>query len=136
MNTQQMTVYICEHCKRKMFNKGAMTLHERRCKENPNNKHQCFKYCKFLQKGVNEDGETTFECIKVDSGFFGSDLYSYKLERLKANASRMVGKFGMPLQCDVYETDHYLHDLDEGEIITPKYSKEEVDYFFDICDNL
>jgi hypothetical protein len=116
-----------------MFNKGAMTLHERQCKENPNNKHQCFKYCKFLEKGVNEDGETTFECIKIGSGFFGSDLYSYKLERLKVNVSRMVGKFRMPLQCDVYESDHYQNEITEYDRMIPdKLSEAELEYYFDI----
>ncbi len=50
MRKTKETVYRCEYCNKAMVSAGFMKLHERMCKENPKNKHQCFKYCGNLVK--------------------------------------------------------------------------------------
>jgi hypothetical protein len=34
-------IYRCDHCSKRSWNKGAMTIHERNCISNPNNKPLC-----------------------------------------------------------------------------------------------
>ena len=105
-------VYRCDFCNRAMVSKGFMVLHERMCKRNSNNQHQCFKYCQFLTKdevikhyaedGEQYDiiGECSFYCeAKPDS----EGMYSYKLERYKKNKHRIKSLIRMPLKCDLYK---------------------------------
>lgn len=47
MKTYVRTVYHCEHCNKISLNKGAMTLHEDKCKRNPVNRSYCIG-CKHL----------------------------------------------------------------------------------------
>lgn len=47
MKTDVRTVYHCEHCNKISLNKGAMTLHEDKCKRNPVNRPYCIG-CKHL----------------------------------------------------------------------------------------
>ena len=99
-------IFRCEFCNKPMFNKGAMILHERMCKKNPKNRHECFKYCRHLEKKSeqieDEDGDV------IGGGY---SLYSYKLERFKANKKRMINKERMPLKCKDYEIEDG-HDKD------------------------
>lgn len=47
MKTDVRTVYHCEHCNKISLNKGAMTLHDDKCKRNPVNRSYCIG-CKHL----------------------------------------------------------------------------------------
>lgn len=47
MKTDVRTVYHCEHCNKISLSKGAMTLHEDKCKFNPLNRSYCIG-CKHL----------------------------------------------------------------------------------------
>lgn len=107
MKIQQETIFRCEFCDKPMFSKGAMSLHERQCKNNPKNKHKCFEYCIHLEKEHEEirdeygevySGGYSFHCKKLDK-----PLYSYKIERFKTNEKRKEGKERMPAECDSYE---------------------------------
>lgn len=111
MKQTKETVYRCDHCNRAMVSKGFMTTHERICKRNPNNRHKCFEYCNHLQKteikGWDERWEqernfTEFRCAKQPNIL----LYSYKLERYKSKASRLIGMVRMPLKCDLFDNIH------------------------------
>lgn len=107
-------VFRCDHCNRAIVSKGAMTLHERVCKQNPNNWHKCFKYCKHLCKSVENVGgyyeeqpQVKFTCSAKNN----LEMYSYKLERISRNKSRIENLTRMPLQCDLYEPqDTYTPD--------------------------
>lgn len=48
MKTDVRTVYHCEHCNKISLNKGAMTLHEDKCKRNPVNRSYCIG-CKDIE---------------------------------------------------------------------------------------
>jgi len=89
MKTITGKYYQCEHCGRKMFGAGALSRHEKYCKDNPNNAHICFDFCKHLEKSSEpyhsyvSGGEiygggrrTVFTC-KVT----GKKMYSYHREK-------------------------------------------------------
>lgn len=117
MKTELKKVYYCEHCNRHMISKGAMTTHERMCRKNPDNQHQCFKFCKHLGKDVDkETGEILFHC-----GVIGQDLYSYKLERYHRNSIRIPELTRMPLECDKYECMNG-HDFDGHDLADNEYA--------------
>ena len=113
MKIQQETVYICEHCNRKMFGKGAMSRHEKYCKENPNNKHRCFEFCKHLKMEVfvnSDDYENYEKLTDMTCMVTGKLMYSYKFEK---NTSKPVdalnGLERMPLTCESHEyKDDYI----------------------------
>ncbi len=116
MKTTQETVYRCEFCNRAMFGAGAMSLHEKRCKKNPKNKHKCFEYCahlvrSFNQTDFNEDEflHTEFTCAKT-----GKNLWSYKAERFSSFDRFKPGRERMPAGCDLYELhpEHYDYTPD------------------------
>uniref|UniRef100_A0A6M3Y5D9 C2H2-type domain-containing protein n=1 Tax=viral metagenome TaxID=1070528 RepID=A0A6M3Y5D9_9ZZZZ len=104
-------VYRCDFCNRAIVSAGSMKLHERMCKKNPQNQHQCFKYCENLVKeqfDINdEDGhkcsasEISFTCKKRPN----IGLYSYKLERYKSKQKRLENMERMPLECELYKAE-------------------------------
>jgi hypothetical protein len=108
MKTIQETIYQCDHCGRKMFNKGAMSWHEKWCKENPNNKHKCFDFCIYLEmnKIYNKDeyGNNIFVRTDMLCKRRKTFMYSFKLEK---NRTRPVEAFNglerMPLECELFK---------------------------------
>lgn len=71
-----VTVYYCDHCKKKMLRKGAMEHHEKWCPKNPENIKAC-QYCKHLEEtkvivywdgydGPHESLRKGFRCAKLD----------------------------------------------------------------------
>jgi len=113
MKIIQTTVYVCEHCGRKMFGKGAMSRHEKYCKHNPSNKHKCFDFCKHLQKLDNYEhddfgnlrGGCEMICLLSDK-----KMYSYKFEKnYNKPATALNGLERMPLSCELHEyKDDYI----------------------------
>ena len=61
MKTDVRTVYHCEHCNKISLNKGAMTLHEDKCKRNPVNRSNCIG-CKHLTVEDIEYNDKPDEC--------------------------------------------------------------------------
>ncbi len=117
MKIEQKTVYICEHCNRKMLGKGAMSRHEKFCNLAPNNLHKCFQYCKHLKKTEFIDNsyngtfkKTTMLCEKRNV-----KMYSYKFEKntnKPINALKFLER--MPLECNLYEdmrTYKFFHEV-------------------------
>lgn len=104
MKTLQETIYRCDHCNRPMFGKGAMSRHEKYCKENPNNDHKCFDFCKHLKRTVfidsddyeNYEKRTDMECVKLKKF-----MYSYKFEKnYNKPVNALDGLERMPLECE------------------------------------
>lgn len=105
---ENVTLYSCEHCKRKMQRKHAMILHEQHCGKNPKNWSAC-SGCAFMKEGQTEvyyqdhDGESksyakTFHCEK-----FNKDLYPYKVVRkglLEKYPESFYGMEQMPTTCE------------------------------------
>jgi hypothetical protein len=116
MKTINDKYYRCDHCNRAIVSKGSMVVHEKNCKENPNNKHMCFQWCKNLIRTVDqvnynaEDNsyngkEISFKCLVTKK-----EMYSYKLERFKSNKGRIKGLERMPLECQYYK---YAYDIED-----------------------
>lgn len=61
MKTDVRTVYHCAHCNKISLNKGAMTLHEDKCKRNPVNRSYCIG-CKHLTVEDIEYNDKPDEC--------------------------------------------------------------------------
>ena len=95
---KKVTAYKCEHCPKCSTNPSALFQHERKCKYNPNNKHQCFEFCKHLKLRVDSDSmQKYFTCDAT-----GNKMFSYKAEHRGLN---LEGIERMPLKCDLYELD-------------------------------
>jgi len=81
---ENVTVYKCEHCGKKLFRKYAMANHEAKCNSNPINIPACYG-CQFL-----EQIETTYEKM---CNSFGEDYgvrFDSHSETVKTNGFRCV----------------------------------------------
>ena len=92
---QNITVYVCDFCKKKSFRKHSMVKHEEFCSSNPKNFKAC-SGCTYLKEieilyyvpRYDNDGDIYdeerktkgFECTKLDK-----TLYPLKVEKLKLN---------------------------------------------------
>jgi len=82
-------LYVCEHCGRKMFRKHSMINHEEKCDKNPKNIKACFGCIHlqtkmvFYEYGRSYDGDYLekesgcFKCVKLNKL-----MYSWKAEKL------------------------------------------------------
>lgn len=71
--TENVNVYKCDYCNRKMFVKPAMGKHESRCMSNPINKRPCLEGCLNLEvvKISYDDGDDYYgEPLQRDSKAF------------------------------------------------------------------
>jgi len=116
-----VTLYICEHCGKKMFRKYAMEQHEKWCSLNPENRRAC-EGCEHLQETTIEvsyghyDGSVTyhnakaFRCTKLDKL-----LYPLKVEQrglLEKYPETFEDQQPMPKTCE-YKTNtaDYYNDV-------------------------
>lgn len=76
---ENVTMYQCEHCKRKMVRKGDMTRHEKNCKKNPLNEDACIG-CKFCEKE-----EVIYPSIYQDDWGYSPEVKSYAFKCTKFN---------------------------------------------------
>lgn len=115
---ENVTVYQCDHCKRKMFVKSAMERHEKWCGNNPNNFKAC-SGCKFIEETTIEwdydafDGYGTakskaFRCTKLDKM-----LYPLKVEKKglpEKYPETFDGQDPMPKECEHFSSELYMFD--------------------------
>lgn len=116
---ENVTLFICEFCRKAYQKKHFCTQHEQFCHKNPNNNHACFG-CGYLEKTTKQIFErqayngddiyrdiTTFHCNKLDK-----IVYSYAAEKIRLpgggchedvdNGERM------PLECIDFKSE--FHD--------------------------
>jgi hypothetical protein len=109
---ENITLYKCGFCKKKMQRKHAMIKHEEHCSKNPKNWSAC-SGCVFMKEGETEvyyqnnySGEMeesskrckTFHCEK-----FNKDLYPYKVVKkglLGKYPESFEGMEQMPTTCE------------------------------------
>lgn len=113
MKQQERTVFICDHCNRKMFVKNACLKHEDVCSRNPVNFIKC-SGCDFLEEykkeyTSNEDSDYPYErtskafwCKKLGVGLYPPKA-KYLAEKYPENFKDEVV---MPSECE-----HYLFSL-------------------------
>ena len=105
---ESVSVYICDHCKKRYFKKSVCEKHEDVCYSNPKNFRACSgcDYLHQIEKTVYYDtgyGEASrkfkaFECSK-----FNKVLYPYKVERMGLTdkyPESFEGQEPMPKHCD------------------------------------
>lgn len=124
MKAKDVTVYICDHCKKKLFRKHAMVNHELLCDKNPINKKACFG-CIYLdteeievQTGSDYDGEPNyrtsgcFNCKKLEKL-----MYSWNAEKRglpNAYPEDFEEQKNMPNECrhfSSYDNERYSEQL-------------------------
>lgn len=105
---ENVTIYQCDFCNRKMFRKHSMEKHEKWCDHNPQNFRACGS-CQFLDetvvyysydKGLGEVNKKTngFRCSKLNK-----DIYPFKAEKLdlpNKYPETFDGQEPMPKSCD------------------------------------
>lgn len=107
---ENITLYICQHCKKRMLRKAAMEKHEPACYSNPENFRACTGclYLDEIEATVYFDtynGEGTrkfksFKCSKLDK-----IMYPYKVEK-KGLLDKFPESFEdqepMPKSCELH----------------------------------
>jgi hypothetical protein len=105
---ENVTVYSCDFCVKKLFRKHAMIKHEKFCESNPINKNACSD-CRFLKEdrvevGTNGDQEVYrkgFLCAKKNI-----NIYPIKVEKLglpERYPDTFEDQEPMPKDCDFHE---------------------------------
>jgi len=111
--TENITVYQCEFCKKKLYRKHAMLKHEDLCNNNPKNFKACMD-CKFLEKiqidahwivGNPEYVENSkqvdvFKCNKLDKLMFP---FSIERRKLHERFDTYSDQEPMPVNCESKE---------------------------------
>jgi len=109
--TNNVTVYKCEHCNKKMFRKHAMIRHEKLCRSNPDNYRICFECSNLtgVRYPVIVDTEFVdkelvmfkgFKCTKLDCM-----LYTYKAEKMEIHKKYDNFKNQKPMlkECEYFQ---------------------------------
>ena len=112
-----VTLFICEHCRKKYQSKKAAELHESFCTKNPNNFSAC-SGCMHLEERTKEiyrsgyhDGYSvenitnskSFFCTKKEVG-----VYPLKVKRLglpEKYPEDFDGEILMPTACELFNSD-------------------------------
>jgi len=117
-----ITVYKCDHCSKKLFRKHAMEAHELSCSKNPKNIRACFSCMHLKSVEMRYEGNpqifndelrdgTCFKCTKKD--IF---LYPPKLEYNEKGVPEYTEYKGeeieqerMPMTCLLREDEEYFY---------------------------
>jgi|ERR1044072_2730758 hypothetical protein len=85
---QNVTLYYCDHCKKKLIRKGAMEHHEKYCPANPANRRAC-EGCEHLE-------ETTVDLE------YGDDYYTNEpvIKQAKAFRCTKLDKMLYPIKAE------------------------------------
>jgi hypothetical protein len=115
-----VTVYTCDHCKKKLFVKSAMERHEERCGANPANFRPCMNCAQLEQKEIEfytgsdryDDGEPIYRTAKT---FYCA---AKKILMLHPKTAYLTGRqnlswvqledeeteqFEMPTECEIFD---------------------------------
>ena len=108
--TENITVYKCEFCKKKLFVKHAMEAHEKYCSSNPANWSACCG-CKHME-------ERSIDIHYYESVHQVKQFYCKKLEQLlypmKVVKKKLLEKYPetfenqkpMPATCEFFSNDY------------------------------
>jgi len=125
MKSKNMDVFFCEHCKKHLFRKSAMTRHEKLCLNNPENHKKCLSGCKYIEvikhtvifdrynqsypDSYNEKIVNVFRCNKFDKLMF-----PFSIERKKLHLKHDTFKDQEPMtkECKGFEHEYNLNDSD------------------------
>lgn len=90
---ENVTIYRCEHCKKKMFRKHAMVAHEEWCNKNPKNTRVCH-FCPHLEKiNVRIDIEQQYGSHKIETIGFKCNKLNIELYPFSAEKKKLPSRF-------------------------------------------
>jgi hypothetical protein len=105
---ENITIFICDHCEKRLIVRSAMEKHEKACYRNPENQRACSGcfHLKEIEVGYfwdHFDGEHVtktkgFHCSKLDK-----TLYPYKVEKMglpDKHPEHFEDQEPMPKQCE------------------------------------
>lgn len=110
---ENVTLYVCEYCKKRLILKHAMEKHEFNCSANPKNTTICSMCC-FLEVGettvqsdyygeMQKQKQKTFHCKKLNKNMYPFKVVKKRL--LERFPESFAGKEQMPQDC----SDARLH---------------------------
>lgn len=106
---ENVSVFSCEHCKRKMFRKHAMVKHEKFCASNPVNIPKCYGCKHLITTTVQWDGDWSGSSQGNKCGLTGVEMYSVgalRKDLLTKWPETFEGMSLMPNECELHE-HHY-----------------------------
>jgi hypothetical protein len=111
---ENITIYKCDHCSKKLFRKHAMTNHENKCSQNPKNIRACFDCAmcesvkiKYEPEPQIYDGDlsesTAFKCMSKNVFMYPPKMeYSEKgIPSYVEYQNEEISQEKMPLTCDI-----------------------------------
>ena len=105
MQEKITTIYECGHCQKYYKRKHAAIKHEKYCKNNPENKHQCFEWCTHLtvtdevEEGDDYCSDRHYKTFVCDVS--GDEMHSYIAERRGMEVCKYTAR--MPIECEDYK---------------------------------
>ncbi len=116
--TENVTVFKCDFCTKKLYRRHAMVKHEDQCLNNPKNHKACFD-CIFLDKVKtdvywmvgspeyveNSKQASVFKCTKLDKLMFP---YSIERRKLHEKYDTYSDQEPMPSICESQEKEKLL----------------------------
>lgn len=116
-----VTLYICEHCNKKMQIKNAMIKHEFNCPSNPKNMSACSGCIHMAEGETNvyysfgpDIPETSRKCKTFHCKKLNKDLYPFKVVRkglLEKYPESFEGMEQMPNKCEHMTSNIIFNDL-------------------------
>ena len=105
---KNVTIYKCEFCGKIYQRKKYAIKHPKKCRKNPDNKHTCLEYCKYLCK--KEIEFTQFDHEGFDYQTKRDALYCEKIKKC-------VYPFWIKGydSCDIYDAKNQI-DLDNEQM--------------------
>ena len=112
---ENITLYSCDFCKKRMVRKHAMIKHEPSCYSNPENKPACSD-CKFLEEikveyyydfgmGKSRAEVKGFKCNKLEQ-----IMYPFKVVKkglLEKYPETFEGQIQMPKECEHFNNNYF-----------------------------
>lgn len=125
---ENITLYECEHCKKRLIKKSAMEFHELWCYSNPENKKACSGCVFAINETVNYyvdsfDGEhemksTAIRCVKFDKL-----MYPFKAEKMglpDKYPESFEKQEAMPTECE-FSKVYFADDIIMESLATDLY---------------
>lgn len=115
-------VFTCDYCGKKKFRKCDMSRHEKWCRNNPNNQHKCFQFCRYLVKSEEEyEGRDQYDYDETFTGkktvfhcaLTNQKMYSFIAERKKLPVVNESDAVRMPLECESFKDQYTEFDLED-----------------------
>ena len=101
MKAIETTIYQCSFCGKYYKMKHFCIRHEKQCKKNPNNQHDCYD-CRFLEVGRKKIDNNQLSSVK----FFRCTKLDKEMHTCKAESrgfSKSLNTERMPIMCDKKE---------------------------------